>query len=569
MDILLTERQIKKLFELQNLLEQLADADPAAQAPTSGTSSKQAGGQGYPEVGKWESGVTRGPSNQVGITKWADVVGSKLNRGKANQLKEQNLFSTAVGAAVDAVMPGMGTAMNIGNSTKAKYMYIKNPNGDMFPVPKGTKILDTFERGEKVDWNWIESWVSKEKGGTGTLERERWLPSNPKTYDGWATIFPHVLGSVYKFQTPDGQVYSTFFVNSDLEEIGKITDQNKAWEKFHNTNPNLRSWTMTAYQTKDGKQYKIPIIDNIVLTIMDWFKNNWKDLLWIIGAIIAGILTAGIADIAVGGDFMSGAAASVASGTMARFGLNVSVRALSAYLAEAGVWTVKAGLEFKEGQGLTASVDLLFGWILPICHGTYFKSLGLAGVAEKEVADLGQKLVGKTQQELEIILENLTEREIAVMEKINAVGTKKYGEVVSVVFKDAEKRLISQGKKPLTVLSESFIKTGEFFNKRWYTRLYVMYKHDMLLISYLHKIEEKFGVENELSLDKTVDGIQRLRQEAPNEEAFASKMDSIMKESKNYEQLKVKLNDVISKPITWDDKKVNLDSSINVLNKLK
>ena len=91
----------------------------------------------------------------------------------------------------------------------------------------------------------------------------------------------------------------------------------------------------------------------------------------------------------------------------------------------------------------------------------------------------------------------------------------------------------------------------------------------MLLISYLHKIEEKFGVENELSLDKTVDGIQRLRQEAPNEEAFASKMDSIMKESKNYEQLKVKLNDVISKPITWDDKKVNLDSSINVLNKLK
>lgn len=62
---------------------------PAAE-PEKGTSDKQAGGQGYPQVGKWESGVTRGPGNQVGVTKWADVVGSKLTRGKANPLKEQN-----------------------------------------------------------------------------------------------------------------------------------------------------------------------------------------------------------------------------------------------------------------------------------------------------------------------------------------------------------------------------------------------------------------------------------------------------------------------------------------------
>jgi hypothetical protein len=62
---------------------------PAAE-PEKGTSDKQSGGQGYPEVGKWESGVTRGPGNQVGVTKWADVVGSKLTRGHGNQLKEQS-----------------------------------------------------------------------------------------------------------------------------------------------------------------------------------------------------------------------------------------------------------------------------------------------------------------------------------------------------------------------------------------------------------------------------------------------------------------------------------------------
>ena len=83
MDLCFTKKQIL------SLLEQDATADPAAQAPTAGTSDKQAGGQGYPEVGKWESGIERGPANQVGVTKWADVVGSKLKRGKANQLKEQ------------------------------------------------------------------------------------------------------------------------------------------------------------------------------------------------------------------------------------------------------------------------------------------------------------------------------------------------------------------------------------------------------------------------------------------------------------------------------------------------
>lgn len=38
----------------------------------------------YPTVTKWESGVTRGPANQIGLTKWKDTV--KINRGKSNTL---------------------------------------------------------------------------------------------------------------------------------------------------------------------------------------------------------------------------------------------------------------------------------------------------------------------------------------------------------------------------------------------------------------------------------------------------------------------------------------------------
>jgi hypothetical protein len=46
----------------------------------------QGGGAGYPQVTKWESGVTRGPGNQIGLTKWKDVVGQSLKRGKGNTL---------------------------------------------------------------------------------------------------------------------------------------------------------------------------------------------------------------------------------------------------------------------------------------------------------------------------------------------------------------------------------------------------------------------------------------------------------------------------------------------------
>ena len=86
----LTEKQYNHLLTLISETELEEQSEPPAAEPEKGTSDKQAGGQGYPEVGKWESGVTRGPGNQVGITKWADVVGAKLTRGKANPLKEQN-----------------------------------------------------------------------------------------------------------------------------------------------------------------------------------------------------------------------------------------------------------------------------------------------------------------------------------------------------------------------------------------------------------------------------------------------------------------------------------------------
>lgn len=78
---------IKEYFSSnQDIDEQEASASTAS-STTSSSSSTSSGAQGYPDVGKWESGVTRGPGNQIGVTKWSDVVGAKLTRGKANPLK--------------------------------------------------------------------------------------------------------------------------------------------------------------------------------------------------------------------------------------------------------------------------------------------------------------------------------------------------------------------------------------------------------------------------------------------------------------------------------------------------
>ena len=87
MKIQISERQYELLLGQTKTPKQIEEQpDPSAAQPSAGTSSSGSK-QGYPEVGKWESGVTRGTSNQIGVTKWSDIVGSTLKRGKSNPLK--------------------------------------------------------------------------------------------------------------------------------------------------------------------------------------------------------------------------------------------------------------------------------------------------------------------------------------------------------------------------------------------------------------------------------------------------------------------------------------------------
>jgi hypothetical protein len=78
MKLQVTEDQLKRLV---GQISQPNEIEEQEETPSTG------GQTGYPEVGKWGSGITRGPGNQVGNTKWSEVVGVNLKRGKANPLK--------------------------------------------------------------------------------------------------------------------------------------------------------------------------------------------------------------------------------------------------------------------------------------------------------------------------------------------------------------------------------------------------------------------------------------------------------------------------------------------------
>jgi hypothetical protein len=66
-------------------------------APTNNVDAKGVSSSGdkvgYPTVSKWSdivgSKLTRGPANQIANTKWSDIVGSLISRGAANQLTEE------------------------------------------------------------------------------------------------------------------------------------------------------------------------------------------------------------------------------------------------------------------------------------------------------------------------------------------------------------------------------------------------------------------------------------------------------------------------------------------------
>ena len=131
----------KQYYNLLSLLQEQAEV-PAAE-PEKGTSDKQTGGQGYPAVGKWESGVTRGSGNQIGVTKWSDVVGSKLTRGKSNPLKEIEYTKRSLLRLMNEQTPIKTDSTKTSSETKPEVEYDPNKGGQR-AVFNEKSYIDSF-----------------------------------------------------------------------------------------------------------------------------------------------------------------------------------------------------------------------------------------------------------------------------------------------------------------------------------------------------------------------------------------------------------------------------------------
>jgi len=73
---------LMKEFTPKETMDELGEQEDSAPATGTGDSGEK---PLYPTVTKWGSGVSRGgPANQIGNTKWSDIV--KVTRGKGNTL---------------------------------------------------------------------------------------------------------------------------------------------------------------------------------------------------------------------------------------------------------------------------------------------------------------------------------------------------------------------------------------------------------------------------------------------------------------------------------------------------
>lgn len=90
MKLIISEKQLQQLVKLHAKSQELSEEGEEG-APESGTSSDGEKKTGMPH---WESGINRGPANQIVVTRWKDVEGTQPTRGKANTLWEQETAFT-------------------------------------------------------------------------------------------------------------------------------------------------------------------------------------------------------------------------------------------------------------------------------------------------------------------------------------------------------------------------------------------------------------------------------------------------------------------------------------------
>ena len=274
MRLVITEKQLKDLIRLQSENQELTEQGEGEGSPEAGTSSD---GEKKTGASKWESGVTRGPANQIGVTKWSDVVGSKITRGKANPLSEQ-----VVTPVLNPVASLMATDAALNDTPYKEY---DTPWMGKIKIPDSAEVVlftpemdrrkviakDHYRvSGDDVYWR-----IGYDKKiGEDVVElvkQEQLLVALPDNH-------------VRYFTTEDGKVW-----NFTITRVGRNEeDRSGIWEirykSFHTTD---------ASGKKIAYDYRVYIKKSVSTTIIEFFDEYGEIILQVVLSVAISIATFG------------------------------------------------------------------------------------------------------------------------------------------------------------------------------------------------------------------------------------------------------------------------------------
>lgn len=274
MKIALSEKQLRLITSMTEADSDTSAGSGADSTTPSAASSAQSSKAGYPAVDKWESGITRGPANPIGVAKWSDVVGSKLNRGHANPLNEQGGFGNYYGNDID-VRTKEKAAVEAAEKAKTDNF---NQNFFMVEIPK-----TSLSKGSDLI-------LPKNYDGIKTTYSVYEHPLNPYAFfKGW-------VGTEYEDYIPDQRQLEEILPNGTLKSftIGNI--RYVAHVKRFSDKPLLYGFHW--YFNEDGKPYnsrdyisKDQIPDEFQLEEGWW--SEWGQWVLTAGSILAACLIPG------------------------------------------------------------------------------------------------------------------------------------------------------------------------------------------------------------------------------------------------------------------------------------
>jgi hypothetical protein len=503
----LTEKQYISLLSLVVETELSEQPEPPPSEPEAGTSDQQGGGQGYPNVTKWESGVERGPANQIGVTKWSDVVGSKLQRGKANPLTEQ-VTSDDVMKGRFGINPKANTKL-INSKYTDNFEKFVSPVSDNFYVPKGTKIISKYTNITLKMDNW-------EKDD----QLKKWLPLNPTNPMSWKKLLPFIGNAIYSFRTPDNNVYTGVILNSILEEY-----RDKDINQFYKLTPDPTQWGFAGYFDNNGKKFSLSYWQNVGIYWSEVWEEHSTEIILMIGSVIAGLLTGGAADVG-----LLGAAAQTGAMTSVE---GLTYRAFYTYVAEGLVWSGGGIYEISQGKSLSGVMDIAFATLLPCIHFKWGIFTGLEEFTEKEIADLSKTFAGKTSEELESVFNTLTNRQKEIFRRIQIIPKSEWEKGVKELYNRAGVKFEKMGIKPAEKMEETYLKIGNFIQNKWYLSLPASLTRDFAFLGLVENIFQKFKVQDTPKGEEAIKVTEKVYLANPDKKVATKEIIETIKKSKD------------------------------------